>query len=576
MKIIKGIPVSPGYAIDRAVVMDGGALTVSERRLASEHVPAELQRIDRAFHDAIEEAKWMMEKVGIVSKDMAPILQAHVAMLMDPVLRDEVRNHIKNDLYTAEYAVNQTIQRYVKELMSVEDDFFSHRINDIRDIEKRLAAHLGEAQIPVVQEDGVLIAHDLTPSQTAMLDTRKIKGIATETGGRTSHTAIMARALGIPAVVGLPNICSDVIGGDRVVIDGVSGRVVINPDPETLKKYRVDQRSHEERLQALETLIELDATTKDGVKVEIMANIEFPTEIDLVLRKGGRGVGLFRTEFMYADPHVNPDEEFQFNNYRKSLSMLQGRPLVIRTLDIGGDKFFQDVRMGKEKNPFLGCRSIRLCLERLDIFKPQLRALLRASAEGPLWILLPMISSVDELKKVRLLIDDLKAQLKEEGERFNANVPLGIMVEIPSAVVILDMLVDMVDFVSIGTNDLVQYTLAVDRVNDSVADYYQVAHPAILRMIKQVVDICEPKQKHVTLCGEMAADPVYTPLLVGLGVHTFSVSPFALLEVKEVVRTLDMPTAKSIAEKCLTFTRQKDINQYLKTQLRKLTGKSSA
>ncbi len=568
MEIKKGIPVSPGIAIRRAFLLDTEGHQISKRFIKSGEVEAEIARFDAAIPRARREYEELRKESN---PEIAQIFGFHQMMLEDPSMRDEVVRWIQESKFTPEYAVARTFHKKIKALQASRDEHIKLRHIDFHDVEQRLLKALagGRAQdVRRLEEDVVLIAHDLTPSQTANLATTKVSGFATDAGGRTSHTAIVARALGIPAVVGLGNITSEVANGDLVILDGTHGKVIIQPDEETLREFRAKEKQFIEFERSLTELRHLPAETLDGHPLTLLANIEFPEEIATALENGAEGIGLYRTEFLYVtDPE--PDEEVHFKAYRRGVEQLDGRPLVIRTLDLGADKFTEGV-LPIEPNPFLGCRSIRLCFVRIDLFKAQLRAILRATAYGPIKIMLPMITSLSEVRKAKVIINDVMEDLHREKVPFEEDVEIGIMVEVPSAALIADFLAAEVDFFSIGTNDLVQYTLAVDRVNERVADLYQPAHPAILRLILQVIEAGRRHGIDVSMCGEMSGEVVYTIPLLGLGLKTFSISPGTIPEVKKVIRSITQKEAVQVVERIFTFSEAKQTDNYLREKAKRI------
>ncbi|HVY62142.1 MAG TPA: phosphoenolpyruvate--protein phosphotransferase, partial [Planctomycetota bacterium] len=434
-------------------------------------------------------------------------------------------------------------------------------------IHKALSGQHGE-ELKHLKESVVLIARDLTPAQTVHLDREKIAGFATDAGGSTSHTAIVARAAKIPAIVGLSNVTGQVAAGDVVIVDGTRGKLIVNPDEATLKDYRAKEKAFIEFERDLAELRDLPAETLDGHKITLLANIEFPSEIPDAIANGAEGIGLYRTEFLYVD-NPEPDEETHFRAYRDAVRACEGRPLVIRTLDLGADKFL-DSMIRVEPNPFLGCRSIRYCFQRIDLFKTQLRAILRASADGPIKLMLPMISSLSEVRKAKLVINDVMDDLEREKILFDPKVPIGIMVEVPSAALLADFLAEEVSFFSIGTNDLVQYTLAVDRVNEKVADLYQPSHPAVLRLLLSVIEAGVKHGVDVSMCGEMSGEVKYTRPLIGLGLRNFSISPGSIPEVKQMTRATTLRGAVEEAETIFGFRDSKQIDNALREKARRV------
>jgi len=572
MEIRKGIPVSPGIAISEAYVLDSEEARIPRRNILEEETEQEVERLLRGVADAVKEIRESQQRAELkIGKEYLSIFDTHVATL-ERGLKDEFVQRIREDHYSAEYAVSKVMRRYVKVMLA--DEYTAARVGDIYDIQKRLLkCLLGErrANIKNLTEPVVIIAHDLTPSQTVEFEKNKVKGFATDAGGKTSHVAILARAMSLPAVVGLGTITADVSGGDSVIIDGNSGTVIINPDDDTLRKYRQLARSLEifEMKLAVE-LHDLPAETNDGCRVAIYANIEFPEEVPMAVERGAEGIGLYRTEYLYVQKGRMPTEKEHFEAYYQALRQLNGRPLTIRTLDMAGDKFFGDMPQTQMRNPLLGLRSIRLSFEQIDIFKTQLRAILRASVYGRVRVLFPMITTRGEILRAREILAEVAAELEVEGVPYEKTIEVGIMVEVPSAALISDVLAQEVDFFSIGTNDLVQYCMAVDRANEQVAKLYQPAHPAVLRLIKNTIDVGNRYQDatrrgiNVGMCGEMSGDIIYTILLLGLGLKEFSVSSAVIPEIKNMIRSVDMKTARSIADEALKFADAEQTQQYLK------------
>ena len=572
MEIRKGIPVSPGIAIREAFVLDSEEATIARRVVRPDEVDGEIERLNRGVADAVRDIRASQKRAEAkIGKEYLSIFETHVVAL-EHGLKEKFAKRIREDHYSAEYAVNKVIQRYVK--MSMGDEYTAGRVADIRDIQKRLLkCLLGErrADIKKLIQPVTIIAHDLTPSQTVEFEKDKVTGFATDAGGKTSHVAILARAMSIPAVVGLGTITADVSGGDLLIIDGHTGTVIINPDDETLRKYRQMARTIEifEMNLAVE-LHDLPAETTDGYRVAIYANIEFPEEIPQAVERGAEGIGLYRTEYLYVQKGRMPTEKEHFEAYHSALRQLGDRPLTIRTLDMAGDKFFGDPSQPPALNPLLGRRSIRLSFEQIDVFKTQLRSILRASAYGKIRVLFPMITSRSELLRARQVMDEVCTELDAEGIPYDKDIEVGIMIEVPSAAVIGDILAKHVDFFSIGTNDLVQYCLAVDRANEQVADLYDPAHPAVVRLIKSVIDVGNRYRDErrrglpVGMCGEMSGDIAYTALLLGLGLKEFSVSSAVIPEIKKMIRSVDMKTAREIADKVISFAYAQQTQQYLK------------
>src|SRR4051794_36934329 len=508
MEIRKGIGVSPGVVISTAVVLDAEDLVIPRRTVPENEVTREVERLGGAIAQTVVDLRKLTDEVTARhGKEIGGIFEFHQRILRDPSLLKQLTNEVTVKRYTAEYAVSVVMRRYASMFLGMNNVMFAERVKDIYDIEKQLLRNLvGQRRedLAHLKQDVVVIAHDLLPSQTAALDKLHVRGFATDVGGRTSHTAIVARAMGIPAVVGLGNITADVSGGDTVIIDGTRGVVIINPDEEQLTEHREAGRRQEQLEIQLGTLRELPAITKDGHQVSLQANIEFPHEIEEAVRRGAEGIGLYRTEFLYLASDHEPTEEDHFAAYADALRRLQGKPLVIRTLDLGADKYSQEKQQNPERNPFLGDRSIRMCLHDIPMFKRQLRAIMRASMLGDVRIMFPMISTLMELRQARMILNDVLEELEDEGITCRREIPLGIMIEVPAAALMAAEFAKEVNFFSIGTNDLIQYTLAVDRTNERVAGLFCPAHPAVLKLLRDVIRTGQRNNISVSVCGEMA------------------------------------------------------------------------
>jgi len=573
MEIKKGIGVSPGVVISTAVVLDAENLVIPKRRVAPEEVAKEIERFGKAVAATIvERQKLRDELTAKYGKQLGAIFDFHMGLLKDPTLSNQVSEEIRTQQVTAEYAVSTVMRRYAAMFQQM-PAHFAERVKDIYDLERSLLRNLigqRHSDLAHLEQDVVVIAHDLLPSQTAALDKTHVRGFATDVGGRTSHTAIVARALGIPAVVGLGNITAEVSGGDTVIIDGTRGVVIVNPDPEQIAQHREYERAQLRLESELAMLRDLPAQTLDGHIVSLLANIEFPEEIDDALLRGAEGIGLYRTEFLYLASDHEPSEEEHYAAYTDATRRLDGRPLVIRTLDLGADKYTQERSPAPERNPFLGDRSIRMCLHDIPMFKRQLRAILRASVTGDVRIMFPMISTLMELRQAKMILNDVMEEMDDEGLAYRRDIPIGIMIEVPSAAIMANSFAKEVNFFSIGTNDLIQYTLAVDRTNERVAGLFCPAHPAVLTLIRDVIRAGARNGIGVSVCGEMAGEPLYTLLLLGLGLTTFSMNGPDIPEVKKVIRSTTMEHARNVARKVMSFDSERQVMHYLREETRKI------
>ncbi len=568
-----GIPVSSGVAIGRVFVLDDARRRMLPRAIPESAVDAELRRFDAAIEASIADLERLHERAqNEMGRDAAAIFAFHKGMLRDPSLIDPIRERIERHKVAAEYAAQVQFEEVATMFASMGDAAFSTKVDDVWDLHSRVLKHLvGERRSGLEKLDGpaIIVAPDLTPSQAAELPRDKVLGFITGYGGPTSHTAIFARALGIPACVGVARITEAVSTGDTIVFDGDTGSVVLNPDDNAIKTFEDLQRTRQELVTALASDVELDARTTDGTTVNLLGNIEFGEEADAVTRFGGRGVGLFRTEFLWLTAEEDPTEETQLAQYREAVRRAEGAPVTIRTLDLGADKLTQARSLVQERNPFLGLRSIRLSLKNTNQLKTQLRAILRASADGPVRIMFPLVTQVLELRKARMILRDVMEDMLEEGIPFDRETPVGMMVEAPSAAVMAHAFAREVDFFSIGTNDLVQYTLAVDRTNERVADLYAPAHPAVLRLIKDVVRAARRRGIDCSICGEMAGDPLYTMLLIGIGLRSLSATPARLPEVKRVIRSVALDDCEKLARTVGSFDSVGQVNAFLLDQARR-------
>ena len=571
MEIKRGIPVSPGVAIGPAFVLDTESVRIPQRFIEPGTYPDEIERLRIALREAVDEARHNQHVVAErLGEQYGAIFAAHAMMLEE--LGPEIEALIRSHGFTAELAVSHVMRDRAKALLGLNQPYLAARSADLYDLERRLLRHLlghRQERLSALREKVVLLAHDLTPSETAQLDREHILAFATEIGGKTSHTAIMAGALEIPAVVGTGKFLADVSGGDQVIVDGNKGVVILSPDAETLAHYEEAQRTFVSFEQSLAKLRDQPAVTKDDVRVQLFGNIEFPTEADHCIERGAEGVGLYRTEFLYLGRKEDPSEEEHFEAYRQVVEKMGDKPVVIRTLDLGADKFsIVTDPYNEERNPFLGVRSVRLCLRNLDLFKTQLRAILRASALGNVRIMFPMISTLHELLQCKMILRDVMEDLDDQGIPFNHDMPVGTMIEVPSAAITADQLALEADFFSIGTNDLIQYTLAADRTNENVASLYNAADPAVLRLIERVVQAAAKANVEVNVCGEMSGEPIYTMLLIGMGLRQLSAAPHNIPEIKKLIRSITVKEAEQIARHVMRMDSARNITNYLREQTR--------
>lgn len=563
---IKGIGASPGIAIGKALVLEHKEMVIEKKE--NVNVEVEVEKLNSAVDTSKKELSAVKEKVAKeLGEEEAEIFGAHLLVLEDPEFIGEAENKIKNESLNAEYALNEVKDMFVSIFESMDNDYMRERAADVKDVTNRVLRHiLGIKIIDLsnLSDEVVLIAHDLTPSDTATMDKKKVLGLLTNIGGRTSHTAIMSRTLEIPAIVGLSDVTDKVKDSDMIVFDGDKGIVIVSPEEDVVAEYQEKKRIFEEDKKALELLKGQPSVTTDKKHVELAGNIGTPNDLEGLINNDAEGVGLYRTEFLYMDSDEFPSEEIQFEAYKKVLEGMNGKPVVIRTLDIGGDKKLSYFEMEEEMNPFLGYRAIRLCLDRTDIFKTQLRALFRASVYGKLRIMFPMISSLEELLAAKAICEEVKSDLKAEGLGYSDDVEIGMMIEIPSAAVISDLLAKHVDFFSIGTNDLIQYTCAVDRMNQKISYLYNQFNPAVLRLIKMVIKNAHAEGKWVGMCGESAGDQMMIPILLGFGLDEFSMSPISILRARRLINSVSEKDMQALSDKVLEFGTAKEIESYMK------------
>jgi phosphotransferase system enzyme I (PtsI) len=566
--LLKGVPASRGIVIGQALLLTGAAQDAGKKRdIEPREVEPEIARLAKAVSVTREQLLDLKRKVGVeIGQKQAEIFNAHLLFLDDPTFMVESQEQVRKERVSAEWAVHQYVERYASMLAAVGDGLMRERQGDIHDVGRRLIQNLRGGHLAPLNdatEKRILISQDLTPSETAQLDLSKVLGFATDQGGPTSHTAIIARTLDMPAVVGLEQATLHVKNGDILILDGAGGVLVVDPDKETLAHYRQRQKELAQREKDLRAILRLPAVTKDGRKIKLAGNVDLPEEAKNTAAKGAEGVGLFRTEFLFLNRHNLPTEEEQFEAYRLAIRHSQPYEVTIRTLDLGGDKFVAHLGMSSEMNPFLGLRAIRLCLAHPYVFKVQLRAVLRASHFGKVRIMYPLISGIEELRQANQILEETKRDLSRRNIPFDAKVEVGAMIEVPSAAITADILAKEVSFFSIGTNDLIQYTMAVDRGNERIAYLYDPLHPAILRTIHGVVRASVKAKVRLSLCGEMGGDPLFAIVLTGLGMKELSMSAGSLPTVKKVLRSISYREAQSLAQQALKLSTSAEIRTLL-------------
>jgi len=574
MEIKKGIAVSPGISIAKSLIIDSEDYRIPRRSINPSQRITEIQRVRNAFRDAISELTELEQAQDQTGGGrIKDIFAVHLRYLRDRSLRRKVTDLVHSESITAEYAVSSVLRQIAAHFSGLKDHYISERAADIYDMERRLLKQLlghKKENIEHLSEEVAIVARELSPTQTASFNKNFIKGLATDAGGRTSHTAIVARSLGIPAVVALEDLTEIVRGGDTVIIDGNRGIVIVNPDDETIKQYQEYSREFIELEHKLDAIKEEPAITRDGVKVTLLGNIEFPDEAESVLQKGGDGIGLYRTEFLYLNSPTEPTEQDHYDAYAETVRVFKHRPVIIRTVDLGADKYTQSKRFAPEPNPFLGLRSIRFCLQNLTMFKTQLRAILRASVLGEVRIMFPLITNQQEMMQAKMILRDVMEDLDEESIAYNKDIQVGIMIETPSAALTASTLARDADFFSIGTNDLTQYTLAVDRGNELVSTLYSAADPAVLRLIRTVIQDAHKSQIDVAICGETASEPEYIMLLLGMGIRTLSLTPPMIPEIKQIIRSVNIENCNNVAREVLSMNSERQISSYLRNAARKI------
>jgi phosphotransferase system enzyme I (PtsI) len=573
MEIKKGIAASPGISIAESLIIDSEDYRIPRRSIKPSQRILEVQRTRNAFKDAIDELTKLESERDRTEGKIKDIFAVHLRFLHDRSLRKKITDLIHSDMVTAEYAVSTVLREVAEHFAKIKDAYISERATDIYDIERRLLRQLlgkKRKNIEHLTKEVVIVARELSPTQTAGFDRKYVKGIASDAGGRTSHAAIVARSLGIPAVVALEDLTEYTSAGDTVIVDGNRGIVIVNPDEQTVRQYEEYSKEFARLEHRLDAVRQKPAVTRDGTEITLLGNIEFPDEAEVVLEKGGAGIGLYRTEFLYLNTENEPAEQDHYDAYAKTVRICADRPVVIRTLDLGADKYTQSRRFIPERNPFLGLRSIRFCLQNLTMFKKQLRAILRVSVLGRVKIMFPLITNRQELMQAKMILHDVMEDLDEESIPYNRDIQVGIMIETPSAALTASSLAADVEFFSIGTNDLTQYVLAVDRGNELVATLYSAADPAVLRLIRNVIQDAHKAQIDLSVCGEMASEPEHIMLLLGLGVRTISIASPMLPEIKQIIRSVTMEDCNKVARKVLSMDSERQISAYLRNAASKI------
>ncbi|WBF53947.1 phosphoenolpyruvate--protein phosphotransferase [Macrococcoides canis] len=569
MTTLKGIGASDGIAIAKAYLLVEPDLSFNNEKVAD--TDAEVEKFKAAINQSKVELTQIRNNAEVaLGPDKAAIFDAHLLVLEDPELINPIEDNIRNNQMNAAASLSEVSTNFITIFESMDNEYMKERAADIKDVSKRVLSHILGVSLPnptMIDEPVVIIAEDLTPSDTAQLNKKFVQGFATNIGGRTSHSAIMSRSLEIPAVVGTKNITDSVKQGDFVIVDGITGEVIINPDEQTITGYKARQSAFLQEKEELKQLVNDKTVTKEGKHVELAANIGTPNDLEGVKNNGAEGIGLYRTEFLYMGRDAMPTEDEQYEAYKKVLSEMDGKRVVVRTLDIGGDKELPYLNLPKEMNPFLGYRAIRLCLDQQDIFRTQLRALLRASSHGKLSIMFPMIATINEFREAKAILEEEKEKLTADKVKVADDIELGIMVEIPSTAAMADIFAKEVDFFSIGTNDLIQYTMAADRMSERVSYLYQPYNPAILRLIKQVIDASHKEGKWTGMCGEMAGDSTAIPLLLGLGLDEFSMSATSILSARRQIKNLSQPEMAKVAEQALNCATQEEVVQLVDAYL---------
>jgi phosphotransferase system enzyme I (PtsI) len=571
---LKGIAAAPGISMGKAFLLGKEEFIVSPKEISEEEIPLEIMKFEDALtktrRQILDLKKKISEELG---KEEEEIFEAHLLVLEDRMLIEEVISRIKQEKKSSAYIFQDVLKKYIQIFKKMEDEYLRERVSDIQDVGRRVLRNLLDKKTKTLEditERVIIVAYDLSPSDTASMSRKTVCGFVTDIGGKTSHTAIMAKSLQIPAVVGIEIATEKIKTGDFLIVDGNRGIVIISPDEQTLEVYKSEEKKLIDIKEVFLHIKDLPAQTLDGKRVELAANIELPEEIPLVLESGAEGIGLYRTEFFYMNREDLPTEEEHYQAYRTVAEAFYPNSVIIRTLDLGGDKFLSQLKVPKDMLPFLGWRAVRFCLARPDIFKTQLKAILRASIHRNLKLMYPMISGIEELRQANSLLEEAKEELRKDGIGFDENIQVGVMIEVPSAALTSDILAKESDFFSIGTNDLIQYSLAIDRTNEKISYLYEPSHPAVLRLIKNVIEAAHCAGIWVGMCGEMASEPIFAFLLLGLGLDEFSIPPQSIPQIKQLIRSVTLEEAKEVASACLKLSTGREVEEFTKERLNKI------